>query len=443
MGHEPWFVAEALAILRLIWLTEPIAQAPEGNAMSTALGHLRICDFTGQLAGAGATKFLAAFGAQVIRIEDPVRRGRWDILRGMPPYVDHRRGGELGGAFNNHNTEKLGITLNLKTERGRELVRELIKISDVVSENFAAGVLTRLGFDYETMQRIKPDIIYVSNCGFGHEGPYGAYKTWGPIVQAMSGLTFGSGLPGQEPAGYGFSYMDHTGAYYMAMAIMLALHHRHKTGEGQWVDMAATEAGAVLNGPAMLDYTVNGRPLRREGSPDANHSQFPPMAPHNIYQAEGDDEWVSIACRNEDDWAAIQGVIDEEWARDACFATLGERLANEADLDAKLTAWTQARDKFAVQQALQSAGVPAAAVQRPGERVDEDPNTEAWGLWPTVRHQDMGLVRVDGIGAHMSQTDWSLSRGGPVLGEHNRYVLQGLLHVSDDEYAELETEGVI
>ncbi|MCZ6545927.1 MAG: CoA transferase [Chloroflexi bacterium] len=411
--------------------------------MSTALGHLRICDFTGQLAGAGATKFLAAFGAQVIRIEDPVRRGRWDILRGMPPYVDHRRGGELGGAFNNHNTEKLGITLNLKTERGRELVRELIKISDVVSENFAAGVLTRLGFDFETMQQIKPDIIYVSNCGFGHEGPYGPYKTWGPIVQAMSGLTFGSGLPGLEPAGYGYSYMDHTGAYYMAMAIMLALHHRHKTGEGQWVDMAATEAGAVLNGPAMLDYTVNGRPLRREGSPDANHSQFPPMAPHNIYQAAGDDEWVSIACRNEDDWAAIQGVIDEEWARDACFATLGERLANETDLDAKLTGWTQTRDKFAVQQALQSAGLPAAAVQRPGERVDEDPNTEAWGLWPTVRHQDMGLVRVDGLGAHMSQTDWSLSRGGPVLGEHNRYVLQGLLHVSNDEYAELETEGVI
>lgn len=409
----------------------------------TALGHLRICDFTGQLAGAGATKFLAAFGAQVIRIEDPTRQGRWDILRGIPPYPDHRRGLNLGGAFNNHNVEKLGITLNLKVERGRELLRELIKISDVVSENFAAGVLARLGFDYEEMRRIRPDIIYVSNCGFGHRGPYAGYKTWGPIVQATSGLTFGSGLPGQPPAGYGYSYMDHTGAYYMAMAIMLALHHRNQTGEGQWVDCAATEAAAVLNGPAMLDYTVNGRPLRREGMPHANRSQFPPMAPHNIYAAAGEDEWVAIACRHEADWRAIQEVVGEAWVHDECFATLEGRLQDEDELDAKLSAWTRGRDKFETARLLQARGVPASAVQRPGERIDEDPNTGAFGMWPTIRHTEMGPVRVDGIAAHLSETDWSMAYGAPVLGEHNRYVLQGLLGVTDAEFAELEAEGVI
>ena len=159
---------------------------------SSALRHIRVCDFTGQLAGAGSTKWLAAFGAEVIRIEDPVRKGLWDILRAMPPFVDERRGHDFGGGFNNHNVEKLGITLNLRTERGRELLAEIVKRSDVVAENFASGVMERLGFGYERLRELRPDVIYVSNCGFGHTGPYAAYKTWGPIVQALSGLTFTS-----------------------------------------------------------------------------------------------------------------------------------------------------------------------------------------------------------------------------------------------------------
>src|SRR5690606_18928765 len=149
----------------------------------------------GQLAGAGATRLLAAFGAQVIRIEDPVRQGRWDILRGSPPFLDERRGINLSGAFNNHNVEKLGVTLNLRTAQGRDLLTRLIAISDVVAGNFAAGVLERLGFGYERLRQIRPGIVCVSNCGFGHDGPYASFKTWGPIVQAVCGLTFTSGLP--------------------------------------------------------------------------------------------------------------------------------------------------------------------------------------------------------------------------------------------------------
>ena len=189
---------------------------------SRALAGYRICDFTGQLAGAGATKWLAAFGAEVIRIEDPVLRGSWDILRAMPPFIDERRGEDFGGGFNNHNTDKLGITLNLRTDKGKEILREIVAKSDVVSENFAAGVLDRWGFGYEALQEIRSDIIYVSNCGFGHDGPYSQFKTWGPIVQAICGLTFTSGLPDEQPAGWGFSYMDHTGAMYMAIAIQMA-----------------------------------------------------------------------------------------------------------------------------------------------------------------------------------------------------------------------------
>jgi benzylsuccinate CoA-transferase BbsF subunit len=411
--------------------------------MSRALSHIRICDFTGQLAGAGATKFLAAFGAQVIRIEDPVIQGRWDLLRGLPPYVEERRGVDLGGAFNNHNVEKLGITLNLRSERGRELLVELVKRSDVVAENFAAGVMERLGFAYERLEQIRPDIIYVSNCGFGHSGPYRQFKTWGPIVQAVSGLTFSSGLPDQPPAGWGYSYMDHTGGYYMAMAILMAFHHRHRTGEGQWVDLSCTEAGLTLNGPALLDYTVNGRRLRRDGMPHSNRSQYPEMAPHGIYPARGEDEWVAISCRSDGKWQALSGAIGEPWARQERFADLAGRLQHEDDLDRHLGEWTGVRDKFEVAAAIQGVGIPATAVQRPQERIDQDPNTEAWGLWPTVRHGAMGEVRVDGLPVHLSETDWQMARGAPCLGEHNDRVYGDLLGLSREEIATLREQGVI
>jgi crotonobetainyl-CoA:carnitine CoA-transferase CaiB-like acyl-CoA transferase len=410
---------------------------------STALPHLRICDFSGQVAGAAATRTLAAFGAQVIRIEDPVQRGRWDILRGVPPFVDDRKGIDMGGAFNNHNVEKLGITINLRTERGRELVRQLVAISDVVTENFAPGVLARLGFPYEELQAIRPDVVYVSNSGFGHRGPYGTYKSWGPIAQAVCGLTATSGLPDLPPAGWGYSYMDHHGANFMAMAILAALLHRNRTGVGQWIDMSAVEAGITLDGPALLDFTVNGRPTRRDGMPDSNHSQFPAMAPHNIYATRGDDNWVAIACRDDTDWRALARLVGEAWSADARFATRDGRLAHEGELDQLLGTWARARDRFDIATSLQAVGVPAAVVARPEDRIEHDVGTSAWGLWPVVRHREMGDVRVDGLPVHLSATDWEITRGAPCLGEHNDVVFREVLGLSDDEIAALRAEEVI
>ena len=411
--------------------------------MTRALEKVRICDFTGQLAGAGATKWLAAFGAEIIRIEDPVMQGTWDILRSMPPFVDERRGVDFGGGFNNHNVDKKGITLNLRTDKGKELLAEIVKRSDAVTENFAAGVLEKWGFGYERLRELRPDIVYVSNCGFGHVGPYASFKTWGPIVQALSGLTFSSGLPDQEPAGWGYSYMDHTGGYYMAMAVLLALIHRARTGEGQWVDMSCTEAGLTLNGPALLDWSVNGRPLRRDGQPNGNRSEWPPMAPHGIYPAQGDDEWVAIACRSDAEWRALVDVIDEAWAHEDGWTTLAARKAAEDALDARLSAWTATQDKFAAARRLQAAGVPASAVQRPHERIDHDPATADWGLWPEVEHTKMGRVRVDGLPVHFSRTDWEMHRGSPCVGEHTEEVLGSLLGLGADEVAALREEGVV
>ncbi|MFV0259391.1 MAG: CaiB/BaiF CoA transferase family protein [Acidimicrobiales bacterium] len=421
---------------------------------STALSRFRICDLTGQLAGAGATRWLATFGAEVIRIEDPVRQGRWDILRGSPPFKGERRGIEQGSGFNNHNVEKQGVTLNLRTDRGRELLAELISVSDALTENFAAGVMERMGFGYDRLQELRPDIVYVSNCGFGQTGPYRSFKSWGPIAQAVSGVTQASGQAGMPPAGWGYSYLDHTGGYYMAIAILMALVHRDRTGRGQWVDLSCTEAGANLHGADLLDWSVNGRGARSEGRPDSNRSSSPLMAPHGVYGCEGEDNWVAIACRDDDDFAALRAVVGPDLTDagladhravldDPALAAAGRRLEDQDRLDAALAAWTAGRTRWDVAERLTAAGVPAAAVNRPSERIDGDANTFSWGLWPMVEHPEMGGVRVDGQPVHFSGTDWEITRAAPTLGQHNRDVLGGILGLSDDELAELAEQGVI
>lgn len=416
---------------------------PDLEPRSSALRRFRVCDLSGQLAGAGATRFLAAFGAQVIRVEDPATRGGWDIVRGAPPFKDDRRGLEFGGGFNNHNTEKLGVTLNLRTERGRDLLTRLIAVSDVVTENFAGGVFARLGFPYERLREIKPDIVYVSHSGFGSSGPYRDFRTWGPIVQAVSGLTFTSGLAGQPPAGWGFSYMDHLGAYAMAIAMLAALWHRDRTGEGQWVDLAGVEVGLSLTGPDILDHHLNGRSPRAPGSVDSNRSESGTMAPHGIYPARGEDRWIAVACRDDLDWQRLAGEISQPWADDELLATLPARLADQDALDARLSAWTAGFDNHELAARLVAAGVPASPVRTPAERIDGPPATPGWDLWPTVSHPDIGPARVEGLPVHLSETDWSLRRGAPRLGEHNRFVLGDLLGVGESEVDQLTAEGVL
>lgn len=418
--------------------------APWGNASrhAGALDDVRICDLSGQLAGAGATRVLAAFGAQVIRIEDPVNHGMWDIVRQLGPRIQGDLGPEGGSGFNNHNVEKLGVTLNLRTEAGRELLAELVRVSNAVTENFAAGVMDRLGFGYERLRALRPDVVYVSNSGFGYEGPYHSFKSWGPIAQAMSGLTHTSGLPGLEPAGWGYSYMDHSGAYMMAIALLAALYHQRRTGQGQWVDIACIESGITLAGLAALDATVNER-AERDIPVDSNHSASRPMAPHGIYRCDAEDSWVAIACRHDDDWRALVEVLGDPGAEDERFSALAGRLAAQDELDDLLGDWTRRRDRDAVVSLVRAAGVPCGPVLRPAERCDANPDNEAWGLWPTVTHARYGALRVDGLPVHLSSTDWRLERGGPVLGQDNERVLGEILGLSGAEIGRLSDEGVI
>jgi benzylsuccinate CoA-transferase BbsF subunit len=207
--------------------------------------------------------------------------------------------------------------------------------------------------------------------------------------------------------------------------------------------MSCTDAGALLNGPALLDYTVNGRPLRRPESPHSNRSQYPAMAPHGIYPSAGPDNWVAIACRDDGDWERLAAVIGDEWAMDTGLATVSQRIDAQDELDRRLAGWTRPRDRYAVATALRDAGVPATAVQRPKERIDDDPGTKEWGLWPTVTHPEMGRVRVDGLPVHFSKTDWLIESGAPCLGQHNDLVFGGLLGHPEEDLRRFRDEGAM
>lgn len=407
--------------------------------MTGALSHVRVCDLSGQLAGAGATKIIAAFGAEVVRVEDPATQGLWDALRGVGPYVDERRGVNFGAGFNNHNVGKYGVTINMRTPEGKDLLRELISISDVVCENFAAGVLDKRGFGYAELQKIKADIIYVSNCGFGHTGPYRDFKTWGPIVQAMSGLTFTAGLPDAEPAGWGFSYMDHMSALYMTTAILAALHHRDRTGEGQHVDLATVPAGIAMLPTEVLDWTVNGRAATAGG----NRADFAEMAPHGIYPCAGADRWIAIACRDERELGVLAKVLNEPELSSDRFTTLEQRVRAADELDALIGGVTATRNAAMLADDLVAAGLPASVVKSPSERIDDDPDLAAMGLFPTVTHPDMGEVRVEGIPMRCSATPWQITSAAPRLGQHNREVLVDLLGHSEAELDDWAQRGVI
>ena len=258
-------------------------------------------------------------------------------------------------------------------------------MSNAVTENFAAGVMERLGFGYDRLRELRPDVVYVSNCGFGQTGPYRAFKSWGPIAQAVSGMTHTSGLAGHEPAGWGYSYMDHSGAYVMGIALLAALYHQRRTGEGQWVDVACIEGGIAMAGPAVLDATVNGRLQREEGAIDSNRSPYPAMAPHGIYPCRDADTWVAIACRHDEDWSRLADVIGEAWAKDDAL----DRRWPDASTPrtASTASWRRGPPSTGATTSPAPSAPPAsrcAPVQRPSERCDDDAENAAWGLWPTV-----------------------------------------------------------
>jgi crotonobetainyl-CoA:carnitine CoA-transferase CaiB-like acyl-CoA transferase len=428
------------------------------------LAGVRIFDFSWFLATAGGTRFLAALGAECIKVEwksNPDSRlaptamapvgGREARDRAAGPLeaVSADEAGDdyhnMGGQFHIKNPGKLGISLNVRDPRGLEIAKRLIAISDVVAEGFSPGVLERWGLGYDVLRSLRPDIVYAKQSGMGSYGTYGRLRTVGPVAQAFSGTSEMSGLPEPAlPAGWGYSYLDWVGAYSFAVAIIAALYHRNATGEGQWIDASQSEAGLFVGGSSYLDWSANGRAWHRAG----NRSPFKPAAPHGAYRCAGEDSWLAIACFDEDEWRGLcRAAAHEEWVADPRFRTLPDRLAHQEELDEVVTGWTSGQDAYAAMEVLQGAGVPAGVCQTAADRCDRDPQLRHLGWMTELPGTKIGTWPVPEVPVKMSgatvTVGGTINRGAPCYGEDNAYVYGELLGMSDGEIAELAADGVI
>jgi crotonobetainyl-CoA:carnitine CoA-transferase CaiB-like acyl-CoA transferase len=444
---------------RMFPVIDPAAQAPVNEAPSKrgkpfALGKIRILDFTWFLASAGGTRFLSALGAESIKVElkshpdtrlaamAPVggRAARDQATAPLAGVTDP----DMGGQFNNKNPGKRGISLNVRHPKGLEIARRLVAMSDIVAEGFSPGVLDNWGLGYDALRAIRPDIIYVQQSGMGAHGTYGRFRTVGPIANAFAGLSEMSGLPEPAmPAGWGYSYLDWMGAYSFSLAMLSALFHRARTGEGQWIDASQTEVGLFISGTAILDWSANERIWTRYG----NRSPYKPAAPHGAYPCAGDDRWLAIACFDEAEWRTLTRIADHpEWAEDARFATLAARLAHQDALDALVGGWTRSRDAYETMMALQQAGVPAGVCQTAGDRCDSDPQLKALEWLTEVTGTKIGRWPLAEVPVKFSESPayigGRLDRGAPCYGEDNEYVYGELLGMSKKEMEALAADGV-
>ncbi len=289
------------------------------------LDGVRVLDFTRHLAGAGSTRILATLGAEILRIEWP-HPPALDFLRLSGPHADGRPGMNRGGFFAQINVGKRSVAIDMATDAGKGIARELIPHCDVIAESFSPGVMKRWGLDYEAARALRADVIYLSASGFGQTGPYAGYRSVGPTAQAYSGLTATSGLPEREPAGWGFSYMDHMGAVMNAAAILMGLERRRATGEGEFFDAGQSQHGCALLGPMLLDVSLNGSRVHPKG----NRDLYGNFCPNNAYRCRGEDSWLAISVREPEEWAALCAVIGaDDLAGRAELATLAGRLAHE------------------------------------------------------------------------------------------------------------------
>lgn len=415
------------------------------------LAGVRVADFCWVGVGACATRALSDFGAEVIKIED---RRRIDMTRRLPLYKNERArafGEEdpnpdvnRGGVFNNYNRNKLSVTINMRSPKGRALVDQLISKSSVVTENFAPGVMERWGLTYPRLRDLCSNVIFGRMSGFGHSGPDANFRSYGPIVQAVCGLSYISGLPGIEPSGWGLSYMDNQAAFFNSAALMMAIYHRNLTGAGSEIDVSAVEVGIKLLGPLLLEVTANGRRTREERFPMGNRLEHPAAAPHGVYPVLGNDRWIAIAVFDETEWTALKSAMGSPaWADDPAFATLESRSQHQEELDRHIAGWTASLEPRGAMDKLQALGVRAAVVQNAEDINELDPQIAERGTFFSLDHPVIGEARFEGTPIKFSTTKQVNWRSGPLLGEDTRYVLTDILGKSDEEVDALEAEGVL
>jgi crotonobetainyl-CoA:carnitine CoA-transferase CaiB-like acyl-CoA transferase len=393
------------------------------------LEGIRVLDFTWVVAGPVATRILADQGAQVVKIE-----------RKNPPPLGNRKVGLHCDLHRN----KISLALNMAEPRGVEIARLLAAKSDLVMDNFSARVMRAWGMDYESLRAVKPDLICISMSGLGHTGPRSSYVSYGPTLQALAGYTTLMADRNGEPAGYGYSYADMCGGYTGALAALIALWNRKRTGRGQFVDLSQFEAVVSVIGTSLMDISVNNR-LQE---PFGYTSQEGPSAPHGVYRCrareQDDDRWVAISVRSQPEWERlVRALGNPAWADDPKFRTLYLRMRNREDLDSYLTRWTLERSAEDVMTTLQTAQVAAGLVANGADICQRDPQLRARGFWPTVKSVGDRTTHVTGIPFKISSASGAIRSAGPEVGENGDYVLGEILGFSSAEREELLKAGVV
>ena len=399
--------------------------SPSSNMGGGALAGVRVLDLTWVLAGPYATKIFAEHGAEVIKVESKHRHDptRFSASMRLRPGA----GPDESGYFLNYNRGKRSVALNLRTEEGQRILRELASRCDIVVENFSPGVLAKWGLDYESLRALNPRAILLSMSGVGHTGPWRKAVTFADTLAAMSGLSSETRDPGEPPQGLVFGLGDIVAANAAVLGALDLL----TRGHGGHVDLSQLEAMAATMGPAVLDH----------GDIDPRTAEHPNRSkhavPHGVYPAAGDDRWIAISVRSDDQWQVLRklaGLPDHDG--------VDERRAFEDEIDTALAEWTRQHDAAELAASLQAAGVAAAVVATGRDLVEIDGHLRARGFYQRLDHPLVGPVLHEGIVARLSATPGALSSPAPLLGQDTAAVLSELLDIDEDSLAALAAAGV-
>jgi benzylsuccinate CoA-transferase BbsF subunit len=396
------------------------------------LEGIRVIELTTGAAGPTVARVLCEFGAEVIRCET---RLRGDGHRGEDPKLWNKK-----PDFMKLQRGKKSFTVNMQTAKGRELVKELVKKSDVLVENFGLGILEKWGLDWPDLQMINPRMILIRVKGMGCSGPHAADLTYGPNVGNTMATTYLWNYPGAttataEPR---TQHPDFMGGVTGAFGVVLALIERKKTGRGQWIDSAQQEIGASLLGPRYLEYTVN----KREPKPEGNRSLV--ASPYGPYQCKGNDRWCVIAVYAQDEWERFAGLLEKSGLkRSANFATHWQRVRHKDELDKWVTGWTLQHDPYEVMELVQSVDVCAAVVQDVEDQFKNDKQYAATGFLVNLTEPEAGDVVTENVPMRMSLTPGKVRGVAPLMGEHTHEIARNLLGLSEDEIKKLDEEKVL
>lgn len=402
------------------------ARPPNGSSRppELPLDDLKVVDFCWAVAGPLMTRFLADFGATVVRVESSTSI---DVGRTVGPFIGDEPGTDNSAIYNNLNAGKLSIALDLSKPEGLEVVKDLVRWADVLTESFAPGVMARIGLDDETLRDLNPDLVAIHSSIMGQTGPLAAFAGIGTMGAAITGFYNLTGWPDRLPAGPFSAYSDYVAPRFGLAAILAAVAKRRRDGHGLVLDFSQAEAATHFLSPTLLDHFVNGTSPTRAGNDDLN------LAPHGVFPAAGDDQWVAIACPDDDAWRRMAAWLGRD---DLAALDVAARLSRRRELNDLLAARTAALDASGVAEELAGRGIAAYPVQSSAAAV-ADPQLQHLGHFVEVEHPGHGITTVEGPRARLSRTPGRVAWAGPPISHHAYEVLEGLLGYDADRIAEI------